>query len=130
MGLIERYDYPGNVRELENAIEHAVAISDGRVISAADLPSSIRSPRLLPTTGVEAGAGQSPGQAAGLQTGSTPLGQGSRESWSLADVEKEHIQLVLARHHSNATTAAKQLGISRTTLWRKLREYGLKRTGP
>jgi transcriptional regulator of acetoin/glycerol metabolism len=52
-----------------------------------------------------------------------------RQSWSLADVEKEHISLVLARHRGNATGAARQLGISRTTLWRKLREYGLRRTG-
>jgi len=44
-------------------------------------------------------------------------------------VEKEHIQRVLALHRGNATSAAKQLGISRTTLWRKLREYGLKRVG-
>ena len=51
----------------------------------------------------------------------------SRDSWSLAEVEKEHIQRVLALHRGNATSAAKQLGISRTTLWRKLREYGLKR---
>jgi len=44
-------------------------------------------------------------------------------------VEREHIQRVLALHRGNATSAARQLGISRTTLWRKLREYGLKRSG-
>ena len=138
VNLLERYDYPGNVRELENAIEHAVAISDGRVISASDLPATIRSPRLLPTTGVD-GAGtaplSSPGPAALLQPGSSrdagPARQeeASRDTWSLADVEKEHIQRVLAIHHGNATGAARQLGISRTTLWRKLREYGLRRSG-
>jgi transcriptional regulator of acetoin/glycerol metabolism len=42
-------------------------------------------------------------------------------------VEKEHIGRVLAHHRGNATAAAKQLGISRTTLWRKLREYGIAR---
>jgi transcriptional regulator of acetoin/glycerol metabolism len=53
---------------------------------------------------------------------------GARDSWSLAEVEKEHIRRVLERHRGNATAAARQLGISRTTLWRKLREYGLRRT--
>ena len=53
----------------------------------------------------------------------------ARDAWSLAEIEKEHIERVLARHRGNATAAAKQLGISRTTLWRKLREYGLSRRG-
>jgi propionate catabolism operon transcriptional regulator len=52
---------------------------------------------------------------------------GSRSGWSLAQVEEEHIRRVLARHRGNATAAARQLGISRTTLWRKLREYGIRR---
>jgi transcriptional regulator of acetoin/glycerol metabolism len=55
--------------------------------------------------------------------------EGARDTWSLADIEKEHIQRVLALHRGNATAAAKQLGISRTTLWRKLRQYGLSRKG-
>src|SRR5262245_29503275 len=47
MALLERYDFPGNVRELENAIEHAVTVSEGRRIRAEDLPTAIRSPKLL-----------------------------------------------------------------------------------
>ena len=123
MQLLERYDYPGNVRELENAIEHAVAIGDGPLIRAADLPSAIRTPRLLPERASGPGA-PPPAAAATGAAGADP-----RLSWSLADVEKEHIRLVLAHHAGNATTAARQLGISRTTLWRKLREYGLRRSG-
>ena len=55
--------------------------------------------------------------------------QDPRAGWSLADVEREHIRRVLAHHGGNATAAARQLGISRTTLWRKLRQYGIRRTG-
>ena len=112
--MIERYDYPGNVRELENAIEHAVAVSEGRTIEAADLPASIRAPRLLPR---ESSDGAAPARRL----------PADRAAWSLRDIEKEHIELVLERHHGNATAAAKQLGISRTTLWRKMRSYGIAR---
>ncbi len=117
MALLERYDYPGNVRELENAIEHAVTLCEGSEIHAGDLPAAVRYPRMLP---------RHAGTAAG---GELPSGQDPRDRWSLADVEKEHIRRVLALHNGNATSAARQLGISRTTLWRKLREYGIPRAG-
>ena len=121
--LIERYDYPGNVRELENAIEHAVAVSDGRTIQAADLPASVRSPRLFPRPGTTASAAP----AASRERAEEP----DRSTWSLTEVEKDHIIQVLDRHHGNATAAARQLGISRTTLWRKMRSYGIaRRAGP
>src|SRR5262245_58471161 len=55
MEIIERYDYPGNVRELENAVEHAVALSEGTLIRPADLPTALRTPRMLPTGGDESG---------------------------------------------------------------------------
>src|SRR5258708_18878989 len=47
MALLESYDYPGNVRELENAIEHAVTVAEGTVIEPADLPAAFRAQRQL-----------------------------------------------------------------------------------
>ena len=123
--LLERYDYPGNVRELENAIEHAVAVADGTKILPADLPAALRAPRLLPTNAAAARAQPERDAFAAPAAAAVP----EHDTWSLADVEREHILRVLARHDGNATSAAKQLGISRTTLWRKLREYGLSRKG-
>ncbi len=128
--LLDRYDYPGNVRELENAIEHAVAVAEGKLILPADLPAVMRAPRLLP---VNAEAERAPSER---RRAAPPDGvpgadghdfEADRDSWSLADVEREHIVRVLARHRGNATSAARQLGISRTTLWRKMREFGLAR---
>jgi len=120
--LLERYDWPGNVRELENAVEHAAAVAEGAVVRPADLPAAVRSPRLLPRPGRDDGP---PAPAAvGPEAGPGE----DRATWSLERVEAEHIRLVLARHRGNATTAARQLGISRTTLWRKLRQYGIART--
>jgi len=149
--LLERYDYPGNVRELENAIEHAVAVSEGTKITAADLPATIRAQRLLPrsdlgetddtrsagaalsTDGEQARVVPEPAARAASSEPATAdharAPAGERETWSLAEVEREHIRRVLARHRGNATTAARQLGISRTTLWRKLRHYGIQRKG-
>ncbi len=119
MALLERYDYPGNVRELENAIEHAVAVAERPVITAGELPASMRSPRMLPRHAESVRAAERAAADAADE----------RASWSLAEVERDHIRRVLQRHDGNATAAARQLGISRTTLWRKLRQYGLRRTG-
>jgi DNA-binding NtrC family response regulator len=127
MALIERYDYPGNVRELENAIEHAAALSDGPVIGAAELPASLRSPRRLAASSEpQAPAGPAAAPAA-AKVRESAESEDPRATWSLAQLEKEHIRRVLDRHQGNATAAARQLGISRTTLWRKLRTYGLER---
>ena len=116
--LLERYDYPGNVRELENAIAHAVAVAEGDEILPEDLPAALRTPRLLQA--------QPAPVESGIVEAAAP--ERPRETWSLAEIEKEHIERVLAHHHGNATAAAKQLGISRTTLWRKFREYGIRRS--
>jgi DNA-binding NtrC family response regulator len=130
MALIQRYDYPGNVRELENAIEHAVAVSEGSTLGPADLPTAIRSPRLLNSPvgaeGVRVGAADE-----ALREKTLAQAASARDEMSLEDVTREHTLRVLDRHHGNATAAAKQLGVSRTTLWRMLRRWGVARgTGP
>jgi DNA-binding NtrC family response regulator len=126
--LLERYDWPGNVRELENAIEHAAAVTEGAVVRPEDLPTAVRSPRML-TRGAGAGAAVTPAAVAtALEAAPDVAGADARDGWPLARVEEEHIRLVLARHRGNATVAARQLGISRTTLWRKLKQYGIPRT--
>jgi len=102
---LTRYEYPGNVRELENAMERAVTLADGHEITAGDLPPAIREPRI------------------------PLLGKGPAfpysESLTLAQLEAEHIRRVLVHTAGNTTKAAKSLGISRSTLWRKMREYEL-----
>jgi len=98
-----RYDYPGNVRELENAIERAVILAEHGEITHLDLPPAFHESR-------------------------TPLlTRGSAfpysETMTLAQLEAEHIRRVLQHTSGNTTRAARILGISRSTLWRKMREY-------
>ena len=120
MALLEKYDYPGNVRELENAIEHAVAVSERAVLGPADLPAEIRSPRLLPG----AAASVSP-----VAPAARPARPPDRDDLSLEEVTREHVLRVLEKHRGNTTTASKQLGVSRTTLWRMLKRWGVPRSG-
>ena len=107
--VLANYDYPGNVRELENIIEHAVALADGSEITEKDLPEFMFRNRLLLT------APQKPAS-------STPP---SEIIATLADMEKSHIAHVLALTDHNYTEASKKLGISRSTLWRKVKDYHL-----
>jgi len=99
--LLLRYPWPGNIRELENAIEHAAVMSDAGLIRPADLPLIVRNP-----------AGVSP-----------PSGVGGEAT--LADAERQHILGVLEANGNNRTKAAAALGISPTTLWRKLKAWGV-----
>jgi transcriptional regulator with PAS, ATPase and Fis domain len=97
--VLAQYPFPGNVRELENIIERAVALSDESAITLGDLPSDLRD--LSMST---------------LQT---------RRMVSLAIKEKEYIEEVLRRTNNNKVLAAEILEVSRTTLWRKMKRYGI-----
>ena len=106
MGLLQHYEFPGNVRELESVVAHAVIMAEGDVIRTADLPDHVRfgaSPRLALPYKREEGI------------------------LSLSELENQHIREALQRLEGNQTKAARALGISRSTLWRKMREYGIDR---
>ncbi|MGD2124928.1 MAG: sigma 54-interacting transcriptional regulator [Desulfobacteraceae bacterium] len=99
MRLLLDYAWPGNVRELENSIEHATVLAKGTRIESTDLPSSIIRVR----------------EGAGLAT----------EVPTIAAHEKELLQGTLERCSWNKKAAAHRLGISRNTLYVKLKKYGI-----
>ena len=97
-----RYDYPGNVRELENIVERAVLLSRGPVIDLEDLPVTLR-----------------PGE----RRPGAPLPQGLPDV--LADIERQAIRSALERSGGVQTKAAEELGISERVLRYKMHKYGL-----
>jgi len=101
-----RYDYPGNVRELENIVERAVLLCRGRVIDLEDLPVALR-----------------PGERAQSEPG-TP-GGAHRLPDLLAGIEQQAIRAALDRHGGVQTQAAAELGISERVLRYKMKKYGL-----
>ncbi len=98
MEILMEYSYPGNVRQLENIIEHAFVKCQGNKIEKRHLPTDLTGPKDDPV-------------ALALLSGNP-----------LATLEKELIKEVLEQCQGNPQAAAKRLGISRTTLWRKLRQ--------
>jgi transcriptional regulator with PAS, ATPase and Fis domain len=109
------HSWPGNVRELENALEYAVTVCEGQTVHLPDLPPEIQAPRR---------SDGSPPAAAAPTLGFAPPAPGVVASDDDA-LEVARIQQALLNARYNRTAAAEALGISRTTLWRKMREYRL-----
>jgi len=106
--LLKSYAYPGNVRELESIMAHAVIMCDGDIIGADDLPDDLRT-----------GARSRPGLP----------DYSSQSIPTLQEMEARLIGAALQKLDGNQTEAARKLGISRSTLWRKMKEYGLGASG-
>jgi PAS domain S-box-containing protein len=97
LSRLMRHDFPGNVRELENIIERAFILCQGEEIGAECLPQHLLTGNNAPASGLDA----------------------------LEQVEREAVRQALARHDNNRTRAARELGIHRSTLIRKIKRYGL-----
>ncbi len=99
--LLKAYHWPGNVRELSNIIERAVALSDSEILHLDEIPVSV----------------QAPGQ-----NGSNSI---DSDQPSLAELEKRYIFKLLEENSNNREKTALILGINKSTLWRKLKEYNV-----
>ncbi len=109
--LFAEYDYPGNVRELENIIEHAMILAETKEITERDLPEFMLQKRVL-----------LPSQESPIQLQSS---ESKENIVTLAEIEKQYIHQALEAFSHNYTETAEALGISRSTLWRKIRTYNL-----
>jgi DNA-binding NtrC family response regulator len=103
MNILMQYDFPGNVRELENIIEYGFVVCHGSIIQTEHLPTELRRGRQV--------------REPGAPSDSTPIGR-------TVD-EYQKIVSVLRRRGGNLTQTARELGIHRTTLWRKLKRHNI-----
>jgi DNA-binding NtrC family response regulator len=106
LDLLLRYAWPGNVREMRTAIEHAVVLCRGDKITPRDLPPWVRN-------------------AAGGSAGSDPQRVLARNDLTVEEAEKQLIIRALKQTNGNRTLAAQKIGISRRSLHRKLHQYQL-----
>jgi DNA-binding NtrC family response regulator len=131
--VILAYDWPGNIRELENCIQHMVAVNSGPLLHAADLPSALmnfvaqqKSQHLTMAAGVSEGpAHPKPPQSAshsGIPMAALP---GPGAIIPLMELERRAILHALDYTKGDRGIAAHLLGIGRTTLYRKLKEYDI-----
>jgi DNA-binding NtrC family response regulator len=109
LAAFAKYEWPGNVRELKNTLESLLVLSGQRTLTADDLPEKFfREREAVGTDNGEGGAEE------------------SRSELNLSNVSKQAILKALEACRGNRTEAAKQLGISRRTLHRRLNEFGLR----
>jgi DNA-binding NtrC family response regulator len=102
MRRLMAYDWPGNVRELENAVERSVALGSGPIVTVADLPSNLQYP-------------------------STDRAPAKDEMMPLEELERRAILRTLRETSGDKLAAARLLGIGKTTLYRKLKQYNMER---
>ena len=150
LALLTAYDWPGNIRQLENAIFRAVVLSEGAELTAADFPqiaaqvpgyglaedggitweaASVRTPEpaaeaRLPSVYPDFRPSESPEAASGPDNAISSVDKGGHVR-KLADVEEELIRFALKFYHGQMSQVARKLGIGRSTLYRKLKDYGI-----
>jgi PAS domain S-box-containing protein len=101
MQMLMQHNFPGNIRELENVIEHAFVMCRGEIIRPEHLPPEFTQSRRVASDG------------------------SNHNHTSLANIEREALLKVLERNNWNKVKTARELGLHRTSLWRKMKKYGL-----
>ncbi|QGJ71438.1 Phage shock protein operon transcriptional activator [Planctomycetales bacterium 10988] len=120
--LLQNYHWPGNIRELRNVVERAVSLCRGSEILAENLPEHLRNPQpdsvldFPSSTSIYSEFSDSTSSSTSIPT---TLGK------AIDEAERESIERALANNANNRSKAASELGISRVTLYKKMRKYGL-----
>src|SRR5438128_912689 len=105
--VLLEHDWPGNVREMANVMEHAYILANGEQITPEHMPNHIQ-------PGLD--------RAATLSLPAAPAGTGAAGTRTLREIEMEHVLRVLEKHNGNKPAAAAELGISLKTLYNKLNQ--------
>ena len=147
--LITAYSWPGNVRQLENAVFRAVVLADGDSLTVAEFPQiathvqgfraevpaapihnahkkpAYDGPVVLGIENIVPRTVEIPAGVPGMPSLGLPIETAEGEIRSLESIEADMIRLALARYRGHMTEVAKRLKIGRSTLYRKMRDYGL-----
>jgi DNA-binding NtrC family response regulator len=132
LALLKAYDWPGNIRQLENAVLRASVLCEGDVLGTDDFPQ-IRaqvSGIVIEDAAIPAPAGDLPSEPRALPP-QVPAGASVRaidergEVRALADIEEEMIRLAIDHYNGQMSEVARRLGIGRSTLYRKLKDMGI-----
>ncbi|HTI66599.1 MAG TPA: sigma-54 dependent transcriptional regulator [Caulobacteraceae bacterium] len=136
LALLQAHDWPGNVRQLENAVYRAIVLADGPYLTPHDFPaiSGLKAP--MPAELPALAGGSDPIAGAGLPSAAQLSAEQPADSpvrilddrghlRTLEDIERDLIQLAIDIYAGHMTEVARRLGIGRSTLYRKVREQGL-----
>ena len=132
--LLQRYDWPGNVRQLENALFRAVVLSDGDELTVAEFPQiaaqvdgfDVRIPPAPQPYAVTSGGPESPRiiQVPVHDPNAIDLTEGS-DMRRMVDLERDIIKFAVQHYRGHMSEISRKLGIGRSTLYRKLKDHGL-----
>jgi DNA-binding NtrC family response regulator len=127
LSLLQAFDWPGNVRQLENAVYRAMVLADGPYLTPHDFPAISGLTIAAPAAATDAGA-----EPVAMQTLAEPAKDAPVRVLddrghlrTLEDIERDLIQLAIVTYAGHMTEVARRLGIGRSTLYRKVREQGL-----
>lgn len=138
LALLQRYDWPGNIRQLENAVYRALVISESETLEAEDFAHvaallAVGSPATAPhepdAADDDGVAAQAPGTAAAgpvrPHAATFPLCDDEGEIRRIEDIEADVIRVAFSQYGGRMSEIARRLGIGRSTLYRKMREYNI-----
>jgi DNA-binding NtrC family response regulator len=130
LALLEAYDWPGNIRQLENAIFRAVVLAEGEVLTEAEFPqiaaAGMAQHRVESPVAAEKAKPESPVRPVfSAEAGLLRALDAGGEVRALAEVEGEMIRLAIDHYGGQMSEVARRLGIGRSTLYRKLKEMGV-----
>ena len=123
LDMLRSYDWPGNVRQLENSIFRAMILSNGKELKPQDFPQISGTMPVMPSLSSE--PENALAAAASIDLGGVPVVDPEGHLRRLEDIERDLIQFAIETYSGHMSEVARRLGIGRSTLYRKVREHGV-----